>query len=103
MLRPVCIAFMSSLFIVIEICEALSCPTATTTITTPTTVTVAAADANTTTATTATIATTVNIIKPISFESMSVPPTTEHLTADHKSTGICVYIILSMFYVCTCT
>ena len=72
-------------FIVTEICEVLSCPTAATTITTPPTTIAAAADASTTTAT---IATTVNIIKPITFiESLPVPPTAEHLTADHKSTG----------------
>ena len=81
---------LSQAFIVTEICEALSCPTAATTITTPLTIAATVADA-----TNPTIATTVNIIKPITFiKSVPVPPTAEHLTANHKSTGSCVYIIL---------
>ena len=55
-----------SFFVLTEICETLSLPTATTT-----------------------VATTVNIIKPI---FMPLPPTVEQSTADQKPSGMSVHI-----------
>ena len=87
MFRPlhICI-YVSQAFIATEICEVLSYCTAT-----PTTIGAAVADATNPS---------FNTIQPITFiESIQVPPTTEHLAADNKSTGsytfmqcfMCVY------------
>ena len=74
----------------------VSTNTATTVNTTTTTNTNIATTANT--APTAAMATTVNMIKPITFnESVPLSSTTEHLAADHNSTGSYVYIILLIF------